>query len=652
MHEPFSDDPSANPASGDSTTQLKADSLFSEAACPERYVIKSLIGHGGMGMVFHAIDTELDRDVAIKVHFFAGAREEDSQERFLREAKALAFLNHPGIVKIFSSGLNAHGNPYHVMEYLHGVPLSEDLAKGPLDAARFIALFSTLLSGLEHAHNEKIVHRDLKPSNIMRCKDVDGNDIYKIIDFGIAKIDVAAEMPSHTLTRTDSILGSPLYISPEQCSGQRGTASSDLYAVGCMMYECVSGKPPLQGESAFETMYMHMSVTPLALDQKSNSAKSKELAELIASCLEKKPENRPANAAELLAKLRQIFTGDLTLIDLFNNKVADSKKKTPVQLIGAAILVPSILALAALVYFKPMQSGTVNVTKKSSEEIQVSQIEKAKKRLARWKDPLRTIKDPTQKGRYLSDLFALGREQLKSSEDPDLIDAEKNFTDGLAFCVKVGGISQNWLLACHVMRAKAKWKLGDFPAAEAEFADVYKQAPKDTTKNDILIDILLERGLMETRQRKFASALADFKRAVDIYENETLTVAPLDLCGKIDKTFSKIDKEGDPRPEMGHNLAKELRKIPPPKNSEEAVQMVQLSNAVAEQVGLHGVVEVKYVRAARAFSVSLLPKIDGNKALKDATIAQFKATPGFSPLGNTQVQKSLSKDFGIAAEKK
>ncbi len=247
------------------TVKLDAGSLQSQAGCPDRYEIKSVIGHGGMGIVFQAVDRELGRDVAIKVLLFDGSRDEESQERFLREAKVLAVLNHPNIVRIFSSGLNDKGNPYHVMEFLKGRSLSADLAEKKMNATQFFSIFTQLMDGMEEAHRNGIVHRDLKPSNIMHCQDADGRDLYKIIDFGIARIQeagAAAVTGGHTLTRTDAILGSPLYMSPQQCRGERGDERSDIYSIGCIMYECIAGEPPFKGESAFETMYMHMSSTP------------------------------------------------------------------------------------------------------------------------------------------------------------------------------------------------------------------------------------------------------------------------------------------------------------------------------------------------------------------------------------------------------
>ena len=120
------------------TIGLSAGALQNLAACPERYEIKTLIGKGGMGMVLRGFDTQLNRDVAIKVLLFDGARDSSAQERFLREAKALAVLDHPNIVRIFSSGLNGQGNPYHVMEFLEGESLSLELLRGPLNAARFL----------------------------------------------------------------------------------------------------------------------------------------------------------------------------------------------------------------------------------------------------------------------------------------------------------------------------------------------------------------------------------------------------------------------------------------------------------------------------------------------------------------------------------
>ena len=392
------------------TIQLSASSLHSLAACPERYEIKALIGQGGMGMVFRALDTQLNRDVAIKVLLFENARGKTSQERFLREAKALAVLDHPNIVRIFSSGLNDEGNPYNVMEFLEGESLSQVLSRGPLNAASFFELFSQVLSGIEHAHQQQIVHRDLKPSNIMHCKTLDGSAVYKIIDFGIARIDLGQEKEGKTLTGTGKILGSPIYISPEQCRGERGDNQSDIYSLGCIMYECISGKPPFQGETSIETMYKHMTETPVSLEVQTKSLRSKQLAHLIAGCLEKKPEDRP-RLSEIASEFQQILSAtDINRIDLFRNQDKSIKDNNRFRITGGlvAILTVAIATGSALHFYR--RSAKPEAIKIDSPQDRITHdIASQEMRIARWKNPSLPIRGSIQRERYLDDLFLLGR---------------------------------------------------------------------------------------------------------------------------------------------------------------------------------------------------------------------------------------------------
>lgn len=195
---------------------LDQSSLEAMAACPKKYEIKRLIGKGGMGVVFHVFDRELQRDLALKLLWTDSYCDDNMRERFMREAKAMSVLSHQNVVQLFTSGLNENGYPYHIMEYLEGESLEAELRRGPLTAARFQEVFTQVIAGLEHAHARGIAHRDLKPSNIMMCKDNPNSaDVCKIIDFGIARIELSQEQAAKTITRTDAFLGSPLYMSPE-----------------------------------------------------------------------------------------------------------------------------------------------------------------------------------------------------------------------------------------------------------------------------------------------------------------------------------------------------------------------------------------------------------------------------------------------------
>jgi serine/threonine protein kinase len=218
------------------------------------YEILTPIGAGGMGEVYKARDTRLGRDVAVKTSKI------EFTERFEREARAIAQLNHPHICQIYDVGPN-----YLVMEYVEGTPL-----KGPLAETRALEYAGQILSALDHAHRNKITHRDLKPSNILVTRQG-----VKLLDFGLARFDGGSDS---TVTQTGTVLGTPAYMSPEQWDGQRADARSDIYAFGCVLYEMLTGKRASVDRTALRDV---------AIDT------------VISNCLAKDPEERWQAASDI-----------------------------------------------------------------------------------------------------------------------------------------------------------------------------------------------------------------------------------------------------------------------------------------------------------------------------------------------------------------
>jgi serine/threonine protein kinase len=225
------------------------------------YRVLRKIGEGGMGAVYLAEHTLLGRPAAIKVLLREMSHREDLVTRFFNEARAASSVKHPGIVEIYDFGHHTDGSAYIVMEYLEGESLSARLRRtGVLSEARAVALCRQVGGALAAAHAKGIIHRDLKPDNIfiVRDPDIADGERTKVLDFGIAKL---ASDPSGqpSMTRTGMVMGTPAYMAPEQCKGAGNVDQrSDLYALGCILFELVCGRPPFVAEGAGEVMAHHI----------------------------------------------------------------------------------------------------------------------------------------------------------------------------------------------------------------------------------------------------------------------------------------------------------------------------------------------------------------------------------------------------------
>lgn len=241
------------------------------------YEIVSTLGSGGMGDVYRARDTRLNRDVAIKIS------KDAFTDRFLREARAVAALNHPHVCTLFDIGPN-----YLVMELLDGKQLA-----GPLPQETAVKYALQILSALEAAHRETITHRDLKPANIIVTKQG-----IKLVDFGIAKQAVSIDSTDETLTADGSIAGTLQYMSPEQLQNKQIDGRSDLFSFGCVFYEMLSGKQAFHGDSAASLIAAVLEREPEVIDA------APPLGEIITACLMKNPEERFQTATDLARALR------------------------------------------------------------------------------------------------------------------------------------------------------------------------------------------------------------------------------------------------------------------------------------------------------------------------------------------------------------
>jgi eukaryotic-like serine/threonine-protein kinase len=266
----------------------------------DRYTLVELLGHGGMAKVYLARDNSLDREVALKVLREQYADDEEFVERFRREAMSAAALNHPGIVQVYDRGRFEHGTYYIAMEYVPGGTLKERIkGEGNLAPREAAEIASRVADALAVAHNRGIVHRDIKSQNVLLTASGEA----KVSDFGIAR---AAS--SKTMTQTNTVLGTLAYMSPEQVRGERVGPASDLYSLGVVLYEMLTGELPYQDDDPIATAMKHLDEPPRK-PREMNSAVPEELDALVVKLLAKDPEDRYASAASLSEGLRRVRDG-------------------------------------------------------------------------------------------------------------------------------------------------------------------------------------------------------------------------------------------------------------------------------------------------------------------------------------------------------
>lgn len=277
----------------------------------ERYKPISIMGSGASGVVYQCVDRMLNKRVAIKsLHVI----ERSQLVAFQREAITTSNLRHDNVVKILDFGATEGGSPYMVMDFVHGVDLQTRVVeKGPLSQWQAVYLTYKLAQGLAHAHSQEIFHRDIKSSNILVTVDPTGQFEPVLIDFGVAQFKTGN---ANELDKT-GIVGSPLYMAPDQAMGREYDARSEIYSLGCCLFETLTGTVPFQGNSALETMSMHAHHEPPTLadalqDSSIESEFNHNLERLVATCLAKDPDSRYQSAQQLASALKEILdSGEL-----------------------------------------------------------------------------------------------------------------------------------------------------------------------------------------------------------------------------------------------------------------------------------------------------------------------------------------------------
>ena len=283
-----------------------------------RYEIISLIGVGGMSNVYKAVDKQSGQEVAVKFLKEEFFENEELVRRFKNESKAISLLNHECIIKVLDFNIT-DSEKYLVVEYIKGLTLKEFIEnRGKLTWEETLVFANIILGALGHAHENGVIHRDLKPQNIMLTREGD----LKLMDFGIASLSTANQR-----TVTDKAIGSVHYISPEQVRGQSTDNRSDIYSIGIMMYEMLTGKLPFQSETAVSVALQQLSEEAPPISTYADGV-PKGMEQIIMKAIAKEPENRYQSAAEMRADLKKLKENPAIVFDYGKAAVAEEQTKT------------------------------------------------------------------------------------------------------------------------------------------------------------------------------------------------------------------------------------------------------------------------------------------------------------------------------------
>lgn len=310
----------------------------------ERYEIIDLIGEGGSGTVFKAREVGTERIVALKFLHSTLVSDPESFDRFKREGDLLSRLEHPSILRCYRFGIWKNQHPYISMEYLSGIPLSSTHGLSP---TRAIAIVQQVCHAMAHAHSLGVIHRDLKPSNIILVTE-SGGEVIKVVDFGLGKLATGLNTVSQHLTQTGTLLGSIFYMSPEQCVGRKADVRSDIYSLGCVLYELLAGTPPFVADTPIGLMHKHTTVPPQRLNKTDLPAGTNAVT---LRSLAKRPEDRYQSMTDFGDELGLILAGTGHQLSEFveNRPVATSNRMQRIVLLLAMFVVigAAMIALRA-----------------------------------------------------------------------------------------------------------------------------------------------------------------------------------------------------------------------------------------------------------------------------------------------------------------
>lgn len=300
-----------NPSRAQQAVPSKMQQQAASGTFAGRYEIVDKIGIGGMAAIYKVRDLVVGEELAIKIIRPEIAAHDISHKRFRQEARAARDLNHPNIVSVRNYDVSDDGVPFLIMDFIDGVDLGRVLkTSGTLNLPIFYPVFIQVSGALVHAHSRGVIHRDVKPGNILVTTTGDGEVWVKLVDFGIAKLlyPTDEDDQTHVLTKQGQTVGSPSYMSPEQVQGKPVDARSDIYSLGCVMFEAISGRLPFKADSAVQLAMHHVYSQPISLRKLIKTCPA-NLDRIVAHCLAKRPEDRYQNMFDLRSDLQLVSQG-------------------------------------------------------------------------------------------------------------------------------------------------------------------------------------------------------------------------------------------------------------------------------------------------------------------------------------------------------
>ena len=510
------------------------------------------IGQGAFGQVFKARQSELNRILCLKFLNPRDFEDEEAKLRFKREGKILAKLDHPHITMFYGFGVFNGIFPYIATELLVGKTLRQVLnERGAMPWREVLNSTLQIADALAYAHSSGIVHRDLKPENLFVLND--GN--VKVLDFGLSKITEQAKTLAGTLTATGMLMGSPKYMSPEQCAGSNQLdLRSDIYALACVIFECIGGQAPFDGDSGMAVIYKHLHEDAPELPKESSGPVPDGLKWVLAKCLQKDPDKRYQSMNDLKGDIQLLLKGESPELATPVRRKSNRKSifASPYFIGSITIAVIGMFGFSAVrrEQSKTAVDALVNKSPKISDS---EKIEKLRSSLDQ-RQSLAAMKDSKSQRQYINDLVSVVVRGDLKSVPPNFDDALRRLNAALEVCQKHK--SKEWTQRAIILKtwlARVDWMSGRTDKA----AKAYDALLQNLEPCELSMDILYERSLFWIAQHKWDNLHDDLKSIYDIHTTlyASVSLAALD----IDTQVIALDPEGPDRPTLLANFVAAIR---------------------------------------------------------------------------------------------